>query len=263
MNSSLVGGVVAAATARAVLRHPAARRVRATNYRGRSVTLAGGPAVALGATLGTSLEAWLRRQPARAAAAVIAGSIAGAVGRYDDVRGDPEKGLEGHLGALRAGRLTSGAVKVAGLGVAGLAATALVDARRAGNQSKRVAGVIAGAAVVAGLANVVNLLDLRPGRALKVGVALSLVAPVAGALGAGAAVLPDDLAERTMLGDSGANALGALLGLRLVERTGLAGRAAILAGVVALTVASERISFSEVIDRQPVLSALDRAGRRE
>jgi len=96
-----------------------------------------------------------------------------------------------------------------------------------------------------------------------VGVELSLVAPAAGALGAGAAVLPDDLAERTMLGDSGANALGALLGLRLVERTGLAGRAAILAGVVALTVASERISFSEVIDRQPVLSALDRAGRRE
>ncbi len=83
------------------------------------------------------------------------------------------------------------------------------------------------AGLVAGTANLLNLLDLRPGRAAKAGVlaaAATLRGPggglVAGPLGATLAVLPDDLGERVMLGDAGANALGALLGLRLAAVPG-------------------------------------------
>ena len=47
-----------------------------------------------------------------------------------------------------------------------------------------------------------------------------------------------------MLGDSGANAVGALLGLRLAAVPGRAPRAALLAGIVALTLASEKVSFT-------------------
>jgi hypothetical protein len=65
-----------------------------------------------------------------------------------------------------------------------------------------------------------------------------------------------------MLGDSGANALGALLGLRLAAIRGRAPRAGLLAGVVALTLASEKVSFTQVIEATPGLRELDRLGRR-
>jgi hypothetical protein len=64
-----------------------------------------------------------------------------------------------------------------------------------------------------------------------------------------------------MLGDTGANAAGALVGLAIVERTGLAGRAVALAGLAALTIASERVSFTRVIEDHPVLRRLDEWGR--
>jgi hypothetical protein len=123
--------------------------------------------------------------------------------------------------------------------------------------------------LVAGTANLINLLDLRPGRAGKAGAlvaAATLGGPagglVAGPLGATLAALPEDLGERIMLGDCGANALGALLGLRLASIPGRAPRAGLLAGVVALTLASEKVSFTKVIEATPGLRDLDRLGRR-
>jgi UDP-N-acetylmuramyl pentapeptide phosphotransferase/UDP-N-acetylglucosamine-1-phosphate transferase len=131
--------------------------------------------------------------------------------------------------------------------------------------------VVLGAGVIAGTANLVNLLDLRPGRAIKASLLLStpLVAAggpagaaVAGAAGAAAGLLPADLNEEIMLGDAGANALGALLGTALAARTGTVGRAVLLAGIAALTATSEKVSFTQVIHRTPVLRELDALGRR-
>ena len=85
---------------------------------------------------------------------------------------------------------------------------------------------------------------------------------VAGPLGATLAVLPADLRERVMLGDCGANAVGALVGLRLAGLRSRASRSALLAGVVALTLASEKVSFTTVIEATPGLRELDRLGRR-
>ena len=85
---------------------------------------------------------------------------------------------------------------------------------------------------------------------------------MAGPLGAAVAVLPADLGERVMLGDCGANALGALLGLRLAQLSGRPGRAGLLGAVVALNLASEKISFTQVIEATPGLRELDRLGRR-
>jgi hypothetical protein len=123
--------------------------------------------------------------------------------------------------------------------------------------------------LVAGTANLLNLLDLRPGRAGKAGAlaaAATLGGPagglVAGPLGATVAVLPEDLGERVMLGDCGANALGALLGLRLASIPARTPRAGLLAGIVALTLASEKVSFTRVIEATPGLRELDRLGRR-
>ncbi len=60
---------------------------------------------------------------------MLAGTAAGALGAYDDLaEGGVRKGLRGHLGALARGEVTTGAVKVLGLGAAGLAASAVVRA---------------------------------------------------------------------------------------------------------------------------------------
>ena len=61
------------------------------------------------------------------AALVVAGAAAAALGGYDDLAGSgSSRGFRGHLGALRRGELTTGAVKLAGIGAAGLAASVLL-----------------------------------------------------------------------------------------------------------------------------------------
>jgi UDP-N-acetylmuramyl pentapeptide phosphotransferase/UDP-N-acetylglucosamine-1-phosphate transferase len=269
------GGITARAVLALLARWPGRGRWDRTNFRGRTVSLSGGPAFAAAATVTGALGAG---RADLAAAVVVAGGTAGAVGWYDDiVGGRPDhqaKGFRGHLAALRDGRVTSGLVKVVGVGLAGLGAAALAEAATAPAGRHRrwprtVVNVALGGGVVAGTANLVNLLDLRPGRALKAGtLAATAMLPgpagglVAGPLGAGAAVLPDDLAENVMLGDCGANAYGALIGLAITARSGPLRRAAVLAGLAVLTAASERVSFTRVIEATPGLRELDALGRR-
>jgi UDP-N-acetylmuramyl pentapeptide phosphotransferase/UDP-N-acetylglucosamine-1-phosphate transferase len=262
-----IGGFAARTALAWIRRDPRAGELERINFRGRTVTLAGGPALAAGATIGAAYGA---RGPAVAAAVVAAGAASGAVGLYDDLVGiRPEqkaKGFAGHLGALREGRMTSGLVKIAGVGTAALAASALLSRERPG---RGVVDILLGAGVIAGTANLLNLLDLRPGRALKAGALIG--APLAlgrgggvaaGTLGAGAALIKPDLDEEIMLGDAGANALGALLGVALAARTGPAGRAAAVAVLAALTAASEKVSFTKLISDTPWLRTLDELGRR-
>ncbi|MGH3741181.1 MAG: hypothetical protein ACRDT8_04960 [Micromonosporaceae bacterium] len=260
------------------------------NHRAAPVSLAAGPAFALGASVTAAAGA---RTPAVGSAALVAGLGSGAVGMYDDAVGSrPEeavKGLRGHLSALRRGRVTSGTVKIVGIGAAAVAAAALIGrargqtraaalpSRRAQRRSAaaplsrggRAADLLIDAGLIAGAANLTNLLDLRPGRALKAG--LALAGPLArgsdsdllaGPVGAASALLPDDLDERVMLGDAGANAWGALLGVAAAQSRGRLARAALLAGIVGLTLASEKVSFTEVIESTPGLRDLDAWGRR-
>jgi UDP-N-acetylmuramyl pentapeptide phosphotransferase/UDP-N-acetylglucosamine-1-phosphate transferase len=196
---------------------------------------------------------------------------AGAFGVYDDLYGSGDRrGLRGHLKALTKGELTTGAVKILGIGGAGLLAGALV---RQGPRDTVVDKVLAGVTIAAA-ANAVNLFDLRPGRAIKAATIAAVPAmlrdnatPGASAvrcagLGAALALLPEDLDERAMLGDAGANALGAVLGTAAVasaSRAGLVWRAAAL---TAVTLASEKVSFTKVIANTPPLRALDGLGRR-
>ncbi len=243
------GAALAASHAPALRAAPALQR---TNHRGVPVTLASGPALALGSVVGAALSL---------PAAAVAGLVSAAVGGYDDVAGARPaqagvKGFRGHVGALRHGTVTTGAVKVAGIGLAGLAGCALLPDRRVPLD------VLLGGAVVACSANLLNLLDLRPGRALKVGLAVATLLRQSGVAAAAAVLLPEDLTERTMLGDAGANALGAVLGLALVERLGSrTATAGALAALAGLTAASEVVSYSRVIDATP-LRWLDRLGRR-
>lgn len=271
--AAAVAAAATSTTARMLRRWPPGGRDRwtRTNHAGRPVTLLEGPAYVLGAAAGSFFSG------SRAGVVAVVG--AGALGALDDLAGDASsRGLRGHLSALGRGQVTTGAGKVLGLAVTGVLAAALVGADRdpTAVRANRAAAVdvLLGCSVVAGTANLVNLLDLRPGRALKatllLGAAMSLtgstasgvsVASASVAVGSAAAALRDDLAGASMLGDTGANAAGALLGVALVERWGRAGQLVALGVLTALTLASERVSFTAVIESTPVLRELDAWGR--
>ncbi len=246
-----------------------------TNHRGESVTLLEGQAVAIGGIVGALAAGGSRRDRL---AVAVAGAGAAALGSFDDLAGNgASKGFRGHIGALRAGELTTGAVKIAGIGATGLTAALIAGARADAGRSDRVASgplavadALINAGLVAGGANLVNLFDLRPGRAIKVALLTGgLLAPsqrgrstAAGPLAAAAALLPDDLDERSMLGDGGANALGAMLGAAAAITLPRTARLGALAVIVGLTAASEKVSFTKVIERTAPLRRLDMLGRR-
>ncbi len=113
-------------------------------------------------------------------------------------------------------------------------------------------------------ANAVNQLDTKPGRALKAFLLAQLV------LGSGAGgratpvavlLLPYDLRERGMLGDAGSNALGAVVGLNLVVRGADWRRWTAVGILAAFNALGDRVSLGSLIERTPVLSAIDRIGR--
>lgn len=240
------------------------------NHRGEPISLLEGPAIIAGLLVGAAVGG---PDLATGAAALIATSGGAGFGLVDDLaegHWTRRKGIRGHLGALARGDLTTGGLKVIGISLSSLAAAALVTERRRG-RAGWFGDVLVSGALIAASANVVNLLDLRPGRALK---AVALVAGplamgssassglAAAALGASAAALPGDLAETDMMGDGGANALGALLGLAIVNSAPRAVRLVVLAGLVGLTAASERTSFTTLIESTPGLRELDGWGRR-
>jgi len=128
--------------------------------------------------------------------------------------------------------------------------------------------------------NLFNLFDLRPGRAAKVflllGVVLSLIAwhgryaddfpPlwIVGPLAAPILVVGFyDLRERTMLGDVGANLVGAVAGLWLIYALDTTGQLIALAIVLAITVYGEFRSLNALIERVPLLRQIDSLGRND
>jgi UDP-N-acetylmuramyl pentapeptide phosphotransferase/UDP-N-acetylglucosamine-1-phosphate transferase len=236
-----------------------ARLWQRDNYAGRGVELYGGLAAGAATAMGTARGLTVRSR----IAAVGAALAAGACGAYDDQAGSPdERGFGAHLKALREGRFTSGVVKLLGIGAAGLAAGTLLKVRPF---DQLLAGV-----VIAGTAHAVNLVDISPGRAAKaviaVGVPGLLRRGPAGVLaaapvGAAAAVLGDDLSERTMLGDGGAHALGAALGAAIVVANGRTGLLLHAAALIAMTVAGDRIAAHERLWRAPGVRHVDSWGR--
>jgi len=189
----------------------------------------------------------------------------GFLGLVDDVAAvGSDRGFRGHLGALRQGRVTTGFLKL----VAG-AAIAVVLVATPGFKSGR--SLIVDALLIALAANLGNLLDRAPGRTIKGGLLVYVplmfvlgtdstgiaLAPV---MGASFGLLGDDLHERLMLGDTGANVIGAALGLGVVLGTEETTRVAVMLLLLLLNVAAELVSFSDVIDRVPPLRWFDRLG---
>jgi glycosyltransferase involved in cell wall biosynthesis len=168
--------------------------------------------------------------------------VVAAIGLADDLWSGPERGFRAHLRARR----TTGVLKLVGIPLYALMRTRSVS----------------GALLVGLSANALNQLDTRPGRALKAYIAFAI--PLRAPLTAAVLIAPYDLREMWMLGDSGSNALGALLGWGSVDRlTGRKGRWLAIGLLAGLTALGERTSLGRVIERTPVLRRVDEWGRLE
>jgi UDP-GlcNAc:undecaprenyl-phosphate GlcNAc-1-phosphate transferase len=205
---------------------------------------------------------------ARAGMSVASGAIDQPARPGGDALEEPARpaprGWRGHARAALRGELSTGTLKAAGsLGLA-------LFAMSFEGLSKPRWLLAVGVLVLA--TNVFNLLDLRPGRAIKAFVLLgagltlgSLDARPLWSLGlfAAPALVAGlyDLRERAMLGDTGANLLGALAGLWLVLTLSGTGQLIALALLVAITLYGELRSISALVERTPGLRALDSWGR--
>ncbi|NLM40914.1 MAG: hypothetical protein GX199_01225 [Firmicutes bacterium] len=183
----------------------------------------------------------------------------GVLGAVDDACGS--SGPKGFRGHFRYRSLSTGALKAMGGGISALAAANLVAAGWV--------ELIVDALLVALAANFINLLDLRPGRAGKAFLLFSLPLHFAAAEPLPLQVLscavlgylPWDLKRKAMMGDTGANPLGAALGWLVALNAALPAKVVVLIAVAALNLLSERVSYSEVIARNRFLHFLDQLGR--
>jgi len=207
---------------------------------------------------------------------VLAGACA--FGLFDDWAGDRQvTGFTGHLRALLRGRITTGGLKFLGIGFLSLFLAISLYFDGAGSILK----VVLVTCIVALGANMMNLFDLRPGRAGKMYLLglvfaficiifggmlpefdwLGLVALALAALGPLVAVWRFDLRERGMLGDAGANPLGVFLGFLFASSLPLWALAIVTVVLGVINLLSERISFTKIIASNKLLSALDELGR--
>lgn len=266
--SLLVAAVVAPPLVRSLRENGFVRE----NYRGVPVAFPAGvaiPVVALLALIPLALLEELASVDvfpvgARAALTYVVGVAL--LGLLDDLVGSdvPARGWRGHARAVAAGRLTTGAIKAAGS--LGLALFTLYGA------GLTAAEYLLGVAVLVVATNLFNLLDLRPGRSTKLlillGAALTIgsmevdplwtVGLFAGPI---LVLLPLDLRELGMLGDTGSNAVGAVAGIWLVLTLSTTAQAIALGIMALITVYGEFRSIARVIDRTPGLRHLDSLGR--
>lgn len=204
----------------------------------RDIVLAFGPQAGNHRGLRLPLVGWLvgLAEPAVAPVALL--------GLADDLWSGAERGFRAHLTSGR----TTGVLKLVGI-----PAYALLRTRS-----------LSGMLLVALAANLLNQLDTRPGRALKAYAIGSLALGGASGRATVAAVLlaPYDLREMAMLGDSGSNALGAVLGFSSVERFSRRQRWSAIAALAGLTLLGEKRSLGALIERTPLVRELDALGRQ-
>ncbi|MGH2922809.1 MAG: hypothetical protein ACRDKH_02110 [Solirubrobacterales bacterium] len=249
--------------------------MRRRNYHGRALAFPLGAVIVAAALVALAplaplddradldlLDPELRRWLAYVVGVAFLGLLDDALGRGE--RSDSARGWRGHAREVLAGRLSTGAVKAVGaLALAAYATSGL---------GREALDYLVDLALLLLATNFANLLDLRPGRAEKalalVGAGLCVgywtLAPVEllglfiGPVAVGAWFT---LRERAMLGDSGSNVIGALIGISLVTTLSDPGRYVALGLLAVLTVYGEFRSISTAIERSPVLRELDALGR--
>jgi len=240
------------------------------NFKGENIPLAAGVVffISLVGALMPLLFIWPDTWREQALLYLLAMAGATFLGLMDDVWGSREaSGLMGHFKALLRGRLTTGAVKALGGGVLALI---LAGQLFPGDIWR----ILDSALIIALSVNLVNLFDLRPGRAGKVFILIYFIllptalgspaaVPATMVLGALLAWLPVDLKAKAMMGDAGSNTLGIVVGLLAAATLEGYFRAGYLVALVIMHIITERYSLTKIIAGNAVLNYLDMLGREK
>jgi len=275
---TLVALVAAILLTPPILRHLQAEGFTRENYRGAKLPFPGGIAIVAAGVLAVGLCSAVAGigkvdlfEPGGPVALTYPLGVA-LLGLIDDLLAGPSRGWRGHGRAVIAGEFSTGALKA--VGSLALALYVL--------QSTTYVGVpeyLLAVALVVLTTNLFNLLDLRPGRSAKTFVLLGAIVSlfawhgryeagillwIVGPLAAPILVVGFyDLRERTMLGDVGANVIGAVAGLWLISAFDTTGQLIALAIVLAITIYGEFRSLNTLIERTPLLRQIDSIGRND
>ena len=185
-------------------------------------------------------------------------------GILDDIIGNRDvSGLKGHFKSLLNGKLTTGGFKALFGGFVGLVVSVCI--------SSSIVDIIVNTLIIALSTNLMNLFDLRPGRAIKV--YLVIIIPIYITLTGYTKVFPllilpnvlayfnIDLKARGMMGDTGSNVLGISIGVLMALGYGIKVRLAWLVFLILMHLITEKFSLTKIIEKNRVLKFIDNLGR--
>lgn len=185
-------------------------------------------------------------------------------GALDDLIGNRDvSGLKGHFKSLFKGELTTGGFKALFGGFVGLVVSVCI--------SKDIVDIIVNTLVIALSTNLMNLFDLRPGRAIKA--YLVIIIPIFFTLTGYIKILPllilpnvlayfnTDLKARAMMGDTGSNVLGISIGVLMAFGYDIKVRVGWLVFLVLMHLITEKFSLTKIIEKNRVLKFIDNLGR--
>lgn len=191
------------------------------------------------------------------------------VGFMDDMLGSREvTGIKGHFSTLLNNKkLTTGAVKA----ITGLLVAVAISAFFSINTLD----LIVNSLIIALSTNLLNLFDLRPGRAIKFYIFLILIFTINAFLTGKLHILafflpligfvlgyfPYDLKAKCMMGDAGSNVLGISIGMITILQLESVGKLVYLALLLLIHLFAERHSISDLIDNNKFLHYIDNWGR--
>ncbi len=187
------------------------------------------------------------------------------MGLIDDLMGNRSTlGLRGHIKSLLKGKLTTGGLKAVVGGLISLLIGSLF--------SLDIIEIIVNALIIALFTNLINLLDLRPGRAIKgflllsilfiaIGLSAEIRVILISSVAYAAAYLPQDIKAKSMMGDVGSNALGAILGIATAAGYNITVKYIILGLLILTHIITEKYSLTKIIEKNPVLNYFDKLGR--
>ena len=185
-------------------------------------------------------------------------------GILDDIIGNRDvSGLKGHFKSLLNGKLTTGGFKALFGGFIGLVISIAI--------SKNIYDIVINTLIIALSTNLMNLLDLRPGRAIKGYLLISIV--LLFTLGEYTrnllllivpnviAYFNQDLKAKAMMGDTGSNVLGISIGILFVMGYSLKVRLIWLAFLIFIHILTEKYSLTKIIENNKFLNFIDKLGR--
>ena len=195
---------------------------------------------------------------------VLSASLSGCI---DDDSDEEPKGITGHVKSLFKGELTSGTIKA----FIGALSSLIISF------SKGFMGLYTflDFLILCLMQNIINLMDLRPLRAIKSYIILSLIISIFANLnflytGMNSGIIISlifysfyEAKEICMMGDTGSNTLGMFLGLMSLNLKSISYKIVMLLFLIFVHVYSEHASISDFIERNSLLKKLDMIGRRK